>query len=187
VRGLLARPALRQPARHVPVRHAARRPHPRQHGALRARRDAAPQGPELNSGSGSQLLAALGLAASCALAQDYPSRPVHIIVPSTPGGGYDVMGRLVGERLSRLLGQPFVVENRAGGGTLVGTQAVATAAPDGYTLLIGGLANMAFNPGLHKDLRYDPGRDFAPVAIVGAFTYALIGRKDLAAASLEEL
>jgi tripartite-type tricarboxylate transporter receptor subunit TctC len=141
----------------------------------------------LNSEPGSQLFAALALAASVALAQEYPSRPVHIIVPSTPGGGYDVIGRLLAERLQPALGQPFVVENRVGGGTLVGTQAVARAAPDGYTLLIGGLANMAFNPGLHKDVRYDPVRDFAPVAMVGAFTYALIGRKGLAPANLQEL
>ena len=133
------------------------------------------------------LAGALVLFAAIAGAQEYPSRTVHIIVPSTPGGGYDVIGRLVAERLSAQLGQPFVIENRAGGGTLVGTQAVAAAAPDGYTLLVGGLANMAFNPGLHKDLRYDPVRDFAPAAMVGAFTYALIGRKDLPPATLKEL
>jgi tripartite-type tricarboxylate transporter receptor subunit TctC len=108
-------------------------------------------------------------------------------VPSTPGGGYDVIGRLLAERLQAELGQPFVVENRAGGGTIIGTQAVASAAPDGYTLLIGGLANMAFNPGLHRDLRYDPVRDFVPVAMVGAFTYALVGRRDLPFASLRKL
>ena len=135
----------------------------------------------------SHWLLAAALAASAALAQEYPTRPVHIIVPSTPGGGYDVIGRLLAERLSPQLGQPFVVENRPGGGTLVGTQAVAAAPPDGYTLLVGGLANMAFNPGLHKDARYDPVRDFAPVAMIGAFTYALIGRKDLAPASLQGL
>ena len=112
---------------------------------------------------------------------------MRIIVPSAPGGGYDVIGRLLAERLSPDLGQPFVVENRPGGGTLIGTQAVASATPDGYTLLIGGLANMAFNPGLHKDLRYDPARDFAPVAMVGAFTYALVGRKDLPYATLQEV
>jgi len=141
----------------------------------------------LNSGPGWQFIAALALVTSLAFAQDYPKRPVHIIVPSTPGGGYDVIGRLLAERLSPQLGQPFVVENRAGGGTLVGTQAVATAPPDGYTLLVGGLANMAFNPGLHKEVRYDPVRDFAPVAMVGAFTYALIGRKDLPPADLKAL
>jgi tripartite-type tricarboxylate transporter receptor subunit TctC len=129
----------------------------------------------------------LALVASLAAAQDYPSRAVHIIVPSTPGGGYDVIGRVLAERFSAELGQPAIVENRAGGGTLVGTQAVASAAPDGYTLLIGGLANMAFNPGLHQDLRYDPVRDFAPVAMVGAFTYALVGRKDLPPANLRQL
>ena len=122
-----------------------------------------------------------------AAAQQYPVKPVHIIVPSTPGGGYDVIGRLLAERLQAELGQPFVVENRAGGGTIIGTQAVASAAPDGYSLLIGGLANMAFNPGLHRDLRYDPVRDFAPVAMVGAFTYALVGRRDLPFATLREL
>jgi tripartite-type tricarboxylate transporter receptor subunit TctC len=124
---------------------------------------------------------------SMAAAQDYPSRTVHIIVPSAPGGGYDVIGRVLAERFTPELGQAFVVENRPGGGTLVGTQAVANAAPDGYTLLIGGLANMAFNSGLHKDARYDPVQDFSPVAMVGAFTYALVGRKDLPFATLQEL
>ena len=134
------------------------------------------------------LLAALAAcAASLALAQEYPSRTVRIIVPSAPGGGYDVIGRLLAERFTPELGQAFVVENRPGGGTLIGTQAVANAAPDGYTLLIGGLANMAFNPGLHKDLRYDPVKDFAPVAMVGAFTYALVGRRDLPMTTLKDI
>jgi tripartite-type tricarboxylate transporter receptor subunit TctC len=122
-----------------------------------------------------------------AAAQDYPTRSVHIIVPSAPGGGYDVIGRLAAESFTQQFGQAFVVENRPGAGTLVGTQAVATAAPDGYTLVVGGLANMAFNPGLHKDLRYDPVRDFTPVAMVGAFTYALVGRRDLPQATFREL
>jgi tripartite-type tricarboxylate transporter receptor subunit TctC len=134
------------------------------------------------------IVAALALCiAPLAAAQDYPSRSVHIIVPSAPGGGYDVIGRLAAESFTQQFGQPFVVENRPGAGTLIGTQAVANAAPDGYTLLIGGLANMAFNPGLHRDLRYDPVRDFAPVAMVGAFTYALVGRRDLPFATLREL
>ena len=134
------------------------------------------------------LLAALAAcAASLALAQEFPSRTVRIIVPSAPGGGYDVIGRLLAERFTPELGQAFVVENRPGGGTLIGTQAVANAAPDGYTLLIGGLANMAFNPGLHKDLRYDPVKDFAPVAMVGAFTYALVGRRDLPMTTLKDI
>jgi len=136
---------------------------------------------------GPRLFAALALAASAALAQDYPSRAVHIVVPSAPGGGYDVIGRLLAESFTQQLGAAFVVENRPGAGTLIGTQAVATAPPDGYTLLIGGLANMAFNPALHQDMRYDAVRDFAPVAMVGAFTYALVGRKDLPQATFGEL
>jgi tripartite-type tricarboxylate transporter receptor subunit TctC len=129
----------------------------------------------------------MAFAAPAALAQDYPTRAVRIVVPSAPGGGYDVIGRLLAERFTSEFGHAFVVENRPGGGTLVGTQAVASASPDGYTLLIGGLANMAFNPGLHKDLRYDPVKDFAPVAMVGAFTYALVGRRDLPQADLGEV
>ncbi|HYT48209.1 MAG TPA: tripartite tricarboxylate transporter substrate-binding protein, partial [Burkholderiales bacterium] len=121
------------------------------------------------------LLAAASFSAS---PQTYPAKPVRIIVPSAPGGGYDFIGRLAAERFSQEFGQGFVVENRVGAGTLVGTQAAAAAPADGYTLLVGGLANMAFNPGLHKDLRYDPVADFTPIAMVGAFTYALVGRKD---------
>jgi tripartite-type tricarboxylate transporter receptor subunit TctC len=133
----------------------------------------------------SALLILLG--ASTASAQDYPTRTVRIIVPSAAGGGYDVIGRLLAERLSQEFAQPFVVENRPGGGTLVGTQAAASATPDGHTLLVGGLANMAFNLALHAEPRYDPVSDFAPVAMVGAFTYALVTRKDLPASGLRQL
>jgi tripartite-type tricarboxylate transporter receptor subunit TctC len=130
---------------------------------------------------------ALVLGLSSAFAQDYPTKSVRIIVPSAPGGGYDVIGRLLAERLGQEFGQPFVVENRVGGGTVLGTQTAAAATADGYTLLIGGLANMAFNLAMHKELRYHPVNDFAPVAMVGAFTYALVGRKDLPAANLQQL
>ena len=126
-------------------------------------------------------------AALPALGQDYPTKSVRIIVASAPGGGYDFTGRLLAERLAPELGQPFVVENRVGGGTVLGTQTAAVAPADGYTLVMGGLANMAFNLALHKDLRYDPIRDFTPVAMVGAFTYALVGRKDLPVPSMREL
>ena len=125
--------------------------------------------------------------ASPVRAEDYPSRTVRVIVPSAAGGGYDVIGRLVAERYSQEFGQGFVVENRPGGGTLVGTQAAAAAAPDGHTLLIGGLANMAFNLALHKEPRYHPVTDFAPVAMVGAFTYTLVARSDLPLKSLGQL
>src|SRR5207237_2638133 len=83
--------------------------------------------------------------------------------------------------------QAFVVENRPGGGTLVGTQAAASAPADGHTLLVGGLANMAFNLALHAEPRYHPVSDFTPVAMVGAFTYALVARKDLPLSNLAQL
>ena len=133
------------------------------------------------------LLAAALLVAGSAWGQTYPAKPVRIIVPTTPGGGYDFIGRLLAEQYSAQLGQGFVVDNRPGAGTLVGTQAAAAASADGYTLLIGGLANMAFNAGLYKEPRYDPVGDFTPVALVGAFTYALVARKDLPPSSLGEL
>ncbi len=110
------------------------------------------------------------LAACCAVATwpatslaqtAYPSKPIRIIVPTAPGGGYDVIGRLVAERLGQELGQSIVVENRTGAGTLVGTQYVAASAPDGYTLVVGGLANMALNLGLYKNPQYSAA-DLAP-------------------------
>jgi tripartite-type tricarboxylate transporter receptor subunit TctC len=122
-----------------------------------------------------------------AAAQPYPAKPVRIIVPAPPGGGYDFIGRLLAESFNVQFGQGFIVENRTGAGTLVGTQAAASATPDGYTLLIGGLANMAFNPALFKSPGYDPVADFTPVALVGAFTYALVARKDLPQSTLADL
>jgi tripartite-type tricarboxylate transporter receptor subunit TctC len=127
------------------------------------------------------------LAVSSPLARGYPAKPVRILVPSAPGGGYDFVGRLLAERFSEELGEAFIVENRTGAGTLVGTQAAAAAPADGYTLLVGGLANMAFNPALYKDARYNPTTDFVPIALVGSFTYALVTRKDLPQSSLKEL
>jgi len=133
------------------------------------------------------LVLAGGLVPAPVLAQTYPDHAVRVIVPSPPGGGYDLIGRLLAEKLLPELGQPFVVENRSGAGTLVGTQAAAGAMPDGYTLLVGGLANMAFNGGLYKDPRYDAVKDFTAIGLVGSFSYALVGRKDLAQNSLKEI
>jgi tripartite-type tricarboxylate transporter receptor subunit TctC len=130
------------------------------------------------------LLAALpGVAA----AQTYPDRGVKIVVPVGPAGSYDIVGRLLADQLTRRLGQTVVVENRPGGGAVIGTQAVATSAPDGYTLLIGGLANMIFNAGLYKKLPYDPLNDFVPVAIVFNISYTMVGSKDLPYATPKEV
>ena len=131
--------------------------------------------------SAAVVLCAIGsaLLPAGAAAQTYPDRPIKIIVPIGPAGSYDLVGRLLADQLSRRLGQSVVVENRAGGGMNIGTQAVAIAPPDGYTLLVGGLANMAFNSGLYKRLPYDPLTDFVPVALVFNISYTLVGANSL--------
>jgi tripartite-type tricarboxylate transporter receptor subunit TctC len=137
-----------------------------------------------------QLLAtaALALAIPAAWPQaTYPARPVRIIVPQPPGGGFDTVGRLLADRLGRVTGQSFVVENRTGSGTLVGTDAAAKAPADGYTLLVGSVSNLALNPGLYPNLPYDSLHDFEPVGLVVSYSYTLVGRKDLPQHSLAEV
>ncbi|MFD0668771.1 Bug family tripartite tricarboxylate transporter substrate binding protein [Ramlibacter sp. MAHUQ-53] len=131
--------------------------------------------------------AAGSLALPAARAQAYPARPVKVVVPQPPGGGFDFVGRLLADRLGKLMEQPFVVENRPGSGTLVGTDAVAKAAPDGYTLLVGSVSNIALNPGLYRNLPYDSLRDFEPLGLAVAYSYTLIARKDLPLASLRDV
>src|ERR1700694_2023475 len=115
-------------------------------------------------------LAPLALGVAVAQAQaNYPDRPVKIVVPIGPGGSYDLVGRHLADALSKRTGQAFFVENKPGAGTVVGTQAAAQSEPDGYTLLVGGLSNMAFNSALYSKLGYDPLKDFVPVALVYKF------------------
>jgi tripartite-type tricarboxylate transporter receptor subunit TctC len=123
-----------------------------------------------------------------ALAQTpYPQQTIKIVVPQPPGGGFDTVGRLLAERLSQAMGQAVIVENRTGAGTLVGTEAVAKAAPDGYTLLLGGLSNMALNPGFYPKLSYDPVKDFQVIGLAVTYSYTLVARKDLPMSTLGEL
>src|SRR4051794_9414905 len=117
----------------------------------------------------------------------YPNRPVKIIVPIGPGGSYDLVGRHLADALSKRTGQAFFVENKPGAGTVVGTQVAAQSEPDGYTLLVGGLSNMAFNPALYSKLPYDPLRDFVPVALVYKFGYVMVGRRDMPQAKLQDI
>jgi tripartite-type tricarboxylate transporter receptor subunit TctC len=117
----------------------------------------------------------------------YPERPVKIIVPIGPGGSYDLVGRYLADALSKRTGQSFFVENKPGAGTVVGTQAAAQSEPDGYTLVVGGLSNMAFNSALYSNLAYDPLRDFVAVAVVYRFGYVMVARKDLPQASLKDI
>ena len=123
--------------------------------------------------------AALIAAPVSAGAQTYPDRPLKIIVPIGPSGSYDIVGRLLADQLSKRLGQSVVVENRPGAGTIVGTQAVINAPPDGYTLLVGGLSNIVFNAGLYQKLPYDSLTDLVPVALVFNISYTLVAHKDL--------
>jgi tripartite-type tricarboxylate transporter receptor subunit TctC len=106
-------------------------------------------------------------------AQDFPARPVRVIVPLTPGSGADIVGRLIARKLGDAWGQPVLVENRPGAGGQIGTQAVAKAAPDGYTLLVQSSSH-AVNPALYKTLPYDPLKDFVDVALLGATPYVMV-------------
>ena len=119
-------------------------------------------------------LAAAPLALACAVAgsgvaqaQTYPDRPVRLVIPFAPGGSNDIVGRLIGEELAKRLGQPFVVENRGGAGSTIGTNMVAKASPDGYTLLLASTP-YASNTTMYKKLPYDPVKDFSPVAKLAA-------------------
>ena len=130
---------------------------------------------------------ALLLLAAGAAAQTYPSKPLRVIVPQPPGGGFDLVARTLSEPLAALLGQTVIVENRPGGGTVIGTEAAAKAEPDGYTLLLGASANLAFTPGLYKSLPYNPKTDFVPLGLAAGFAYTLVARSDFAQNSLREI
>lgn len=104
----------------------------------------------------------------------YPSRPIHIIVGFTPGGGNDIIARVVGQKLSESLGQPVVIENKPGGGAILATEYVARSAPDGYTLLVGASGAMVINPAVYAKLNYDTVRDFVPVSELGSFPLILV-------------
>src|SRR3954471_20786826 len=128
----------------------------------------------------------LFLACACVQAQgDYPARPVRIVVPSPPSGGTDIIGRVLAQHFSKALGQQFVVENKAGAGNMIGIEAVARAAPDGYTLLMVP-STLALNSVLYKKVPYDPVRDFAPITLAATAPNILIVNTALPAKSLAE-
>ena len=121
-----------------------------------------------------------------AQAQNYPSRPIRFIVPIAAGGGADLVARVIAERLSRNLGQQVVVENRAGGGTVIGAELVARSPADGYTWLLGTATSHAINASLVKKLPYDPVKDFAPIALVAVLPQIIVIHPALPAASLTD-
>ena len=126
------------------------------------------------------------LSSSAALAQEpYPSKPLRFILPFPPGGGTDILGRLIAERLAASLGQPVVTENRGGAGGNVGAEAAARAAPDGYTIVLVA-PSLAISPSLYSKLNYDPVKDFAPVSLVAQVPNVMITHPSVPAQTLQE-
>ena len=132
------------------------------------------------------LMLATMLAAMSAAAADYPARAVTLVVPYPPGGGVDAMARVVAAKLSEAMHAQFVVDNRSGAGGTIGTRAVAQAAPDGYTLLLGHTGTISINPSLYAHAGYDPRKDFAPVGLVASMPVALLANPSFPAKSIAE-
>jgi tripartite-type tricarboxylate transporter receptor subunit TctC len=129
----------------------------------------------------------LCVAAAQAFAQGYPAKPLKMIIPYPPGGGNDTLGRLFAAKLGDRLGQPVVVENRPGAGTLIGTELAAKSPPDGYTILLSSIATHALSPNLYSKVPYDPVKDFAPITLLGIAPTVLVVPADLPAKDLAEL
>jgi tripartite-type tricarboxylate transporter receptor subunit TctC len=127
------------------------------------------------------------LAAPTTYAADYPTRAVTLVVAFTPGGPSDVLARIVGKQLEKVLNQPFVIENRPGGGGNIAAEYVARAKPDGYTLLMGNNSILATNAALFAKLAYDAERDFAPISLVGTQPNILVVNPDVPVHTVAEL
>ena len=143
------------------------------------------------SGRRGAILALLGLALACARASaqattaPWPSKPIKFILPFPPGGGTDILGRILAEKLTANLGQPVVIENRGGAGGNVGAEAAAKSPPDGYTIVLVA-PSLAISPSLYAKLNYDPVRDLTPVALVGTVPNVLVTNPSVPASNLQE-
>jgi tripartite-type tricarboxylate transporter receptor subunit TctC len=133
------------------------------------------------------LILALASVATDTRADDYPTRPIRLIVPFAAGGSADSVARIIGKRISDTLGQTVVVEDRGGGGGIIGAEVVSSAQPDGYTLLLGQSGPISINPGIYKKLPYDPEKDFAPVSMTSAYPYIVVVNPSLDVKTLAEL
>jgi tripartite-type tricarboxylate transporter receptor subunit TctC len=132
--------------------------------------------------------AALGLGAfGPAQAQDYPTRAITLVIPFAPGGSTSIVGRGIAEKMSELLGEKVVVDNRPGAGGTVGTRAVAKSDPDGYTLLLGYTGTLAIGPSLYKNPGYDPRKDFAPIGLIGNAPNSLVVHPSFPVRTVAEL
>lgn len=132
------------------------------------------------------LASAVTLPNQTAQAADYPSRPIHLIVPYAAGGAADSIARILAKRMGKAMGQTIVVENRGGGGSIVGTEFVNKAEPDGYTLLLGQSGPISINPAVYKNLPYDPVKDFAPVSLTTTYPYVMVVNPSLGVKTLKE-
>ena len=133
------------------------------------------------------LLLALALAPPPALAQQFPSRPVKIVVPTSPGGATDALSRQIGARLAERWGQPVVIENKPGANQMIGAEFVAKSAPDGHTLLVSDASTYVINPHLYKKMAYDGLRGFTPVTVLVRFPWVVAVHSSVPAASFQEL
>ena len=131
--------------------------------------------------------ALLALFVSSAPAQNYPARQITLVVPFAPGGPADFLGRLIGLKMGEDLGQQVVIDNRPGANTIIGAQAVAKAAPDGYTLLMAIDGTLVMNPFLYSKLAYDPFKDFVPVSLVALVPSAVVGNINIPVSSIKDL
>ncbi len=129
----------------------------------------------------------LSALAVSAVADDYPNKAIRLIMPYPIGGSIDIAGRMVAQRLADNLGQAVVVDNRTGAGGIVGTETGARAAPDGYTVLMGGTGTLALSPSLQKNLPYDPNKDFTPVTLLVTIPYVVVVHPSFKAANIKEL
>jgi tripartite-type tricarboxylate transporter receptor subunit TctC len=132
-------------------------------------------------------VAAVLVHGSVAHSQDYPNRPVKIVVPFPAGGGTDALTRFAARGMEQRLGQPFIVENRGGAGTTLGATAVARSEPDGYTIMVGTASTFAAAPGLYKRLAYDPAKDFSPIMLFATVPFVLVVNPSLGVSSVKEL
>jgi tripartite-type tricarboxylate transporter receptor subunit TctC len=132
------------------------------------------------------LLVMSGVAA-CALGQGYPTKPIHVVVGFPPGGGNDIIARLLGAKMQDTWGQPVVIDNKPGANSIIAAEFVARSAPDGYTLLVNATGGMSVNPVLYAYLSYDPLKDFVPISMVGSFPLVLAVNPMLPANSVQEL
>jgi len=143
----------------------------------------------MNSAAARAVLCIAAVSGSCeyALAQDYPVKPIRFIAPNLPGGPTDILARIIAQKLSDSLGQPVVVENRAGAAGNIGTEVAAKSPPDGYTLLSGNIATFGANVSLYKRLGFNPVKDFAPVVLVATQPNILVVHPSLPVTSVKEL